>query len=88
MVALRKCVDEMLPGWGIDPKTFAALQKPPTEIRGKYWISGEDYPADAQRADWSGYLVVRLDVEREIRYLDKLIDELAKGKAMGAILRA
>ncbi|WP_223276094.1 DUF2200 family protein [Sphingomonas daechungensis] len=29
-----------------------------------------------------------MDVEREIRYLDKLIDELAKGKAMGAILRA
>lgn len=25
---------------------------------------------------------------REIRYLDKLIDELAKGKAMGKILRA
>jgi len=24
---------------------------------------------------------------REIRYLDKLVDELAKGKAMGAILR-
>jgi hypothetical protein len=25
---------------------------------------------------------------KEIRYLDKLIDELAKGKAMGKILRA
>jgi hypothetical protein len=25
---------------------------------------------------------------REIRYLDKLVDELAKGKAMGQILRA
>ena len=24
---------------------------------------------------------------REVRYLDKLIDELAKGKAMGKILR-
>ncbi|KKB07437.1 DUF2200 domain-containing protein [Devosia chinhatensis] len=28
------------------------------------------------------------DVMREIRYLDKLIDELAKGKAMDKILRA
>lgn len=27
------------------------------------------------------------DTMREIRYLDKLIDELAKGKAMGKILR-
>ena len=25
---------------------------------------------------------------REVRYLDKLVDELAKGKAMGKILRA
>jgi hypothetical protein len=25
---------------------------------------------------------------KEIRYLDKLIDELAKGKAMGEILRS
>lgn len=36
---------------------------------------------------------VRMDeiedpIMKEIRYLDKLIDELAKGKAMGKILRA
>ena len=28
------------------------------------------------------------DLMREIRYLDKLIDELAKGKAMEKILRS
>ena len=31
---------------------------------------------------------VEEDLMREIRYLDKLIDELAKGKAMAKILRA
>ncbi len=37
-----------------------------------------------------GYRVEEIEepLQREIRYLDKLIDELAKGKAMEKILRA
>lgn len=37
-----------------------------------------------------GYRVEEIedDITRQIRYLDKLIDELAKGKAMQKILRA
>ena len=37
-----------------------------------------------------GYRVEEIEdpLQREIRYLDKLIDELAKGKAMSKILRA
>ena len=37
-----------------------------------------------------GYRVEEIaePLQREIRYLDKLIDELAKGKGMSAILRA
>ena len=31
---------------------------------------------------------IQEDLMREIRYLDKLVDELAKGKAMNKILRA
>ena len=31
---------------------------------------------------------IKEPVMREIRYLDKLVDELAKGKAMDKILRA
>ncbi len=36
-----------------------------------------------------GYRVEKIEepLQREIRYLDKLIDELAKGKAMAKILR-
>ena len=37
-----------------------------------------------------GYRVEEIEepLQREIRYLDKLVDELAKGKAMAKILRA
>jgi len=58
----------------------------------------EDFFAQAPRMNPSRSLItgvicgVRVqDIEegtmREIRYLDKLVDELAKGKAMGKILR-
>jgi hypothetical protein len=58
----------------------------------------EDFFARAPKMNPSRSLITGLicgvrvqDVEestmREIRYLDKLVDELAKGKAMGKILR-
>lgn len=60
--------------------------------------SVEDFIARAPRLNPSRSLITGVicgirveDIEeptmREIRYLDKLIDELAKGKAMGKILR-
>jgi TonB family protein len=61
--ALQNCVNETLPKWGVDPKALASLKQPPTTIDGKFWISGNDYPLDAQRADWMGYVVVRLNVD-------------------------
>lgn len=59
----------------------------------------EDFFADAPRLNPSRSLITGVicgirveDIEeptmREIRYLDKLIDELAKGKAMEKILRS
>ena len=60
---LQNCVAETLPEWGVDPRAYAALKKPPTAIEGKFWISGNDYPPDAQRANWSGYVNVRLNVD-------------------------
>jgi Gram-negative bacterial TonB protein C-terminal len=60
--ALQECVSDTLPQWGVDPKAFARLKRPPTEIEGKFWISGADYPADAW-VNWQGYLVVRLNVD-------------------------
>ena len=61
--------------------------------------SFEDFFAQAPRANPARSLItgticgVRIEeiedpLMREIRYLDKLIDELAKGKAMEKILRA
>jgi hypothetical protein len=67
-----------------------------TELANK--TSFEDFFARAPRMNPSRSLIVGVvcgvrveEIEeplmREIRYLDKLIDELAKGKAMGNILR-
>lgn len=62
-------------------------------------IDVETFVANAPRLNPSRSLITGLicgirveeieePVMREIRYLDKLIDELARGKAMGKILRA
>ena len=67
-----------------------------TELASK--TSFEDFFAQAPQMNPSRVLItgvvcgVRVEeieepIMREIRYLDKLIDELAKGKAMGKILR-
>lgn len=84
-------VDEII-GWltGYSPEEFAGKLEQQTDI--------ETFFAEAPQLNPSRALIkgvvcgVRVeDIEeptmREIRYLDKLIDELAKGKAMEKILR-
>ena len=76
---------------GYSPKEFAAQLKKQTDF--------ETFFAQAPRMNPARSLIkgvvcgVRVeDIEeptmREIRYLDKLVDELAKGKAMEKILRS
>ena len=85
-------VDEVI-GWltGYDRDGLAAQLERQTDI--------ETFYAEAPRMNPSRALItgvicgVRVeDIEeptmREIRYLDKLVDELAKGKAMEKILRS
>lgn len=87
----KEDVDEII-CWltGYDQKTLDARMKDGTDF--------ETFFADAPTMNPSRHLVkgvicgVRIeDIEeplmREIRYLDKLIDELAKGKAIEKILR-
>lgn len=84
-------VDEII-RWltGYSDKGLAAVLKKKTDY--------ETFFAEAPRLNPSRTLIkgvvcgvrveeVREPLMREIRYLDKLIDELAKGKAMGKILR-
>lgn len=84
-------VDEII-GWltGYSQKELDAHLKKETDF--------ETFLAEAPKLNPSRTLIkgvicgVRIEdikepTMREIRYLDKLIDELAKGKAMGKILR-
>lgn len=84
-------VDEII-RWltGYSPKQLDALLAAGTDFAGFF----ADAPAmNAARSEIKGVVCgVRVEdiaepLMREIRYLDKLIDELAKGKAMEKILR-
>ena len=37
--------------------------KPPTALKGHYWMEPTDYPMDAVMANWSGDVVARLAVD-------------------------
>ena len=76
---------------GFSPEAFDRELEDKTDFETFFASAPRLHPA---RAEIKG-LVCGIRVEevadplmREIRYLDKLIDELAKGKAMGKILRA
>jgi hypothetical protein len=76
---------------GFDPATFEAHLARRTDFETFFAQAPALNPA---RANITGVVCgVRVEevadpLMREIRYLDKLIDELAKGKAMDKILRA
>ena len=89
--ALQDCVNETLPEWGVDPRAYASLKKPPTKIGGRFWISGSDYPLDALRADWQGSVIVRMNVDATGDVTDCVVvvssgwtsvDKLTCGKAI------
>ena len=62
-----------------------------TDMRAFFESAPAPNPARSEiRGLICGYRVEEIEepLQREIRYLDKLIDELAKGKAMEKVLRA
>lgn len=85
-------VDEII-RWltGHSPKTFAAQLKRGTDMEAFFAQAPRLNPArDLVKGVVCGVRVETVEepTMREIRILDKLIDELAKGKAMDKILRA
>ena len=63
MAALRGCIDQKLPEWGVDPKAYDALQLPPTDIENYEFMSADDYPRELLDANWTGDVVIRLNVD-------------------------
>jgi hypothetical protein len=75
---------------GYSPAEFAAILENKTDLETFYTNAPAMNPARAQiKGLICGVRVEQIEepLMREIRYLDKLIDELAKGKAMEKILR-
>lgn len=100
MAAIQQCIDEALPGWGIDPKLLAGLRKPVTTIDDHPVVTGDDYPREALDKNIQGSVVIRLHVDSKGLVQDcavmvssgsKLLDNptcilaLAKGKFDPAI---
>ncbi len=84
-------VDEII-RWltGYDPSALAARLADKTDFRTFIEQAPRPHPARTQITGMiCGYRVEEIEepLQREIRYLDKLIDELAKGKKMEKILR-
>lgn len=76
---------------GYDQATLEARLADETEFRNFIEQAPRPNPARTQITGMiCGYRVEEIEepLQREIRYLDKLIDELAKGKRMEKILRA
>lgn len=63
VAALRQCIDEHLPAWGVDPKMYDALRTPPTNIPDYVWISGDRYPRVGLSANDTGEVIARLNVD-------------------------
>ena len=85
-------VDEII-CWltGHDESSFAAALADKRDCRTFFEQAPRPNPARSQITGLiCGYRVEEIEepLQREMRYLDKLIDELAKGKKMEKILRA
>lgn len=98
--ALRKCLDEKMAGWGIDPKAHNALRAPPKDPGNFDWMDDKDYPQAAMAEDQAGDVVARLSVDAKGKVTDcrvvassgsKPLDEvtckkaLAKGRFIPAV---
>jgi TonB family protein len=59
---LRRCADEKLTKWGIDPTAYGALRRPPI-MTNDDWIKDIDFPDSAADRGKEGQVVARMDVD-------------------------
>jgi hypothetical protein len=84
--ALRKCTDNLVTTWGLDPKQQAALTKRAEPLSSPgYWVSSSDYPAGMAIMGKQALVNFRLSVssqgvptacEVQSSYNDKKFDEV------------
>lgn len=70
MVALKGCLDEELPKWGIDAKAYDALRSPPLDPGDHDWMDYYDYPQEAREKQQEGDVVARLSVDAKGKVTD------------------
>ena len=65
VASLRKCEEDALRRWGIDPAARASLSRLPKPVGGTplAWFRWQDYPKQAMRERASGAAVARVDVD-------------------------
>ena len=64
--SLRTCQDDLLTSWGVDVASLRSLsaQPEPANYAGN-WVTYEDYPEEAVRAEMSGTTFFKLEVDAE-----------------------
>ncbi len=66
MVAMRRCMEQLVRRWGYDPVQQAAAQRPASPIKEpRTWLKFEDYPFKAMMRGHNGIVQFRLDVDAE-----------------------
>jgi outer membrane biosynthesis protein TonB len=65
MEQMRACTKELVRRWGYDPDVQASLSRQAIPLNGAKWFTPADYPKSALRANVSGFVAFRLDVDAE-----------------------
>ena len=85
MAALRKCLDEKMAGWGMDPKAHNALRAPPMDPGNHDYLDDFDYPREDQATGKEGDVVARLSVDAKGKVTDCAVVVTSGSKPMDEV---
>ena len=85
MAALRKCLDEKMAEWGLDPKAHNALRAPPIDPGNHDYLDDFDYPHEDQAAGKEGDVVARLSIDAKGRVTNCAVGVTSGSKPMDEV---